>query len=93
MQNPYDEQLRSVDAEIEDLRKRREMAVSDLVRISADLRYANIKRKERKKIIEKVSLLAYQIHGYDTVIMQELLAKRHDLETKRYILEYVRVKQ
>ena len=93
MQNPYDEQLRSVDAEIEDLRKKRERAVSELVRISVDLTYANITKKRRREVVKQVSSLAGQIHVYDAFTMQELLAKRHDLETKRYILEYVRVKQ
>ena len=92
MENPYDEQLRSVYAEMEELRKRREEAVSELVRITADLRYANLKRKKRKEIIERVSWLAYDIDDYDNYKMRDLLVKRHDLETKRNILEYVKVK-
>ena len=90
MQNPYDEELRSVDVEIEDVRKKRERAVSDLVRISADLRYANTKRKRRKAIMKEISVLADRIHAYDTVVLQELLGKKYNLKTKRDMLEYVR---
>lgn len=93
MENPYDEQLRSVNNELEELRIKRVVAVSELVSICSDLRYANIKRKRRRAIMKEISLLADQIHAYDTVVIQELLAKKHDLETKRDILEYVRMEQ
>ena len=93
MENPYSEQMRSVDAEIEELRKRRQEAVFELVRVTDDLRYVNLKRKKRKEIIERVSRLAYDIDDYDKYKIPALLAKRHDLETKRDILEYVRMKQ
>ena len=93
MENPYDEQLRSVNIEIQELSIKRASAVSELVYTSSELRYTNTKRKRRKAIMKEISLLADRIHAYDTVIMQELLAKKRDLETKRDILEYVKVKK